>query len=580
MGWSSNAPSGVTFSSTTKKTDDKTWNYYSAYHLNVWTARGAGNTYYVKVTVNWREGQSGTYQKDNNGIYWFVGSDKQNFAMPSSIDNQTKYYTGTMGASGSVTVGVSPNANLSNAAEVNSASIPAAAYAVTYNANGGTGAPAAQTKKYNVSLTLRTAVPTRANYNFVKWNTKADGTGTDYAAGAVYTGNAALKLYAVWEIGYAINLSSGTVTTPGSQAVSINNGYEMTAEVTVTDGNGHTLYSGTTDTGSVTVAVDKTWFDTAGVITEMSFTATVTVVIDGITLTETFTVSAGPDAFPVIGTPTISPVNSGNAQTYFPTAFIAGVSRIKAEVEITTPTDAELVTKNLTVGSETVTLSYNSDTGKYEGTTSGTVTIGAGYSIIAADERGITAVASAQILGIQSYSPPVVNVEASGTYRCDSNGDKDIKGRYYKAKALAVYTALTGNALLTFEVKKRGEALGTALASGVQSGVLGGSLSQNTSETLDFVIEDKVSAPITFPFILKAPTKAITVSHDAGGTRVDLPEGGKYMISGVDILEIIYPVGSIYISSDSTDPGTLLGGTWNQLSARFMTTYYVWERTA
>ena len=34
--------------------------------------------------------------------------------------------------------------------------------------------------------------------SFSKWNTKADGSGTDYAAAASYTANADLTLYAVW----------------------------------------------------------------------------------------------------------------------------------------------------------------------------------------------------------------------------------------------------------------------------------------------------------------------------------------------------------------------------------------------
>lgn len=34
--------------------------------------------------------------------------------------------------------------------------------------------------------------------SFSKWNTKADGSGTDYAAAASYTANADLVLYAVW----------------------------------------------------------------------------------------------------------------------------------------------------------------------------------------------------------------------------------------------------------------------------------------------------------------------------------------------------------------------------------------------
>ena len=37
-----------------------------------------------------------------------------------------------------------------------------------------------------------------ATKSFSKWNTKADGSGTDYAAAASYTANADLTLYAVW----------------------------------------------------------------------------------------------------------------------------------------------------------------------------------------------------------------------------------------------------------------------------------------------------------------------------------------------------------------------------------------------
>ena len=72
-------------------------------------------------------------------------------------------------------------------------------YPVTYNANGGTGAPAAQTKTYNVSLTLSSTKPTRDGYDFTGWNTAANGSGTAYASGGSYTGNASLSLYAQWD---------------------------------------------------------------------------------------------------------------------------------------------------------------------------------------------------------------------------------------------------------------------------------------------------------------------------------------------------------------------------------------------
>lgn len=35
-------------------------------------------------------------------------------------------------------------------------------------------------------------------------------------------------------------------------------------------------------------------------------------------------------------------------------------------------------------------------------------------------------------------------------------------------------------------------------------------------------------------------------------------------------LDAIWPVGSIYISTRSTDPATFLGGTWNRLQGRFL----------
>lgn len=74
-------------------------------------------------------------------------------------------------------------------------------YTVTYNANGGTGAPANQTKTYGVDLTLSSTKPTKTNYNFLGWSTSANG-GVVYSAGGKYTNNSAVTLYAVWELAY------------------------------------------------------------------------------------------------------------------------------------------------------------------------------------------------------------------------------------------------------------------------------------------------------------------------------------------------------------------------------------------
>lgn len=102
-------------------------------------------------------------------------------------------------------------------------------YTVTYNANGGSGAPSAQTKTYGVNLTLSSTKPTRTNYTFKGWGTAASATTVAYAAGASYTANANVTLYAVWELSYAkpriVNLniarcnSSGAASDSGTYAL-------------------------------------------------------------------------------------------------------------------------------------------------------------------------------------------------------------------------------------------------------------------------------------------------------------------------------------------------------------------------
>lgn len=147
-------------------------------------------------------------------------------------------------------------------------------YAVTYNANGGSGAPAAQTKTYGTALTLSSTKPTKAatsagsytvtlnanggtcssdslsaarttSYTFSKWNTNSSGTGTSYNAGASYTTNAALSLYAIY--------SSSTSTTSVTLPTPTRSGYDFIGWAT-----SNTATSGTT--GSYTPSGNVTLY--------------------------------------------------------------------------------------------------------------------------------------------------------------------------------------------------------------------------------------------------------------------------------------------------------------------------------
>ena len=89
-------------------------------------------------------------------------------------------------------------------------------YTVSYDANGGSGAPVSQTKTYGRDLTLSSTVPARDKYKFLGWSTSSTATTATYYAGGLYTANAATKLYAVWqEINYDFSVSN-LVITPGS----------------------------------------------------------------------------------------------------------------------------------------------------------------------------------------------------------------------------------------------------------------------------------------------------------------------------------------------------------------------------
>lgn len=42
------------------------------------------------------------------------------------------------------------------------------------------------------------------------------------------------------------------------------------------------------------------------------------------------------------------------------------------------------------------------------------------------------------------------------------------------------------------------------------------------------------------------------------------------MSSFVNLLDVIYPIGSVYLSFDSTSPAETIGGTWEQITDRFL----------
>ena len=65
----------------------------------------------------------------------------------------------------------------------------------------------------------------------------------------------------------------------------------------------------------------------------------------------------------------------------------------------------------------------------------------------------------------------------------------------------------------------------------------------------------------------------MSIKIEGGGSRENVfsdSESGMPLWNGAPLLNLVYPVGSIYWSSKNTNPGTLFGGTWQQIKDRFI----------
>jgi len=85
-------------------------------------------------------------------------------------------------------------------------------YTISFDANGGTGEMSSQSATYDTDITLTQNAFTKEGYFFVGWNTKADGTGTQYYDGATVrnltsTAGGTVTLYA-----YFLDVTGASMT--------------------------------------------------------------------------------------------------------------------------------------------------------------------------------------------------------------------------------------------------------------------------------------------------------------------------------------------------------------------------------
>ena len=170
--------------------------------------RKSATQFTVKITAHWETYYSGA--QTNYGMTASSGGGSVNLNSFGTYSSEgTGTFTGTYSISGNgsatkeITVTFknfnNDNGDAATTTVKFNVDVPAwTSYIVSYNANGGSGAPSKQTKWKDQSLTLSSTIPTRTGYTFSKWNTKSDGSGTSYSSGGSYTANSTATLYAIW----------------------------------------------------------------------------------------------------------------------------------------------------------------------------------------------------------------------------------------------------------------------------------------------------------------------------------------------------------------------------------------------
>lgn len=121
---------------------------------------------------------------------------------------------------------------------------------VTYEANQGTGAPGEQVAAFGDTITLASqGSMSRPGYEFVEWNSVDDGSGDAYGAGARWTVDKDLTLYAQWRIrSFTVSYSAnGGASPPTSQTADYESEIDIPSDIPARTGYTFTGWNASAD---------------------------------------------------------------------------------------------------------------------------------------------------------------------------------------------------------------------------------------------------------------------------------------------------------------------------------------------
>lgn len=222
-------PAAAAAGCTATCTDYYRWDDGDSGYSDYWQIVGAPAAGWRVKAIKWRQ----TFTSHTGGSTTYTDYTKSGPAFPASQDptlpGASDLASGVYKYNGVIV----DDWDISNI-EVEFEIDPTTTCTLTYNANGGQGAPAAQTFTANVAFSLSNTTPTRQGHNFLGWAESSSAVAAQYQPGQSVTFSANKTLYAVWALqSYTVSAtaspSNGGTVKVGSAAA----GATSTANFTV-----------------------------------------------------------------------------------------------------------------------------------------------------------------------------------------------------------------------------------------------------------------------------------------------------------------------------------------------------------
>lgn len=338
---------------------------------------------------------------------------------------------------------------------------------------------------------------------------------------------------------------------------------------------------------SLSFAVPRSWFDGFPDSASLTVTVSLQTYADrsctsavGTAATRTMTVTPDAGMAPVIGGgfASAAPDNTGTAAAGM-SGYVQGFSRAR----VTLDPAALTLSHNAAAASYTVICGGESESGGGTSFTTGTLSAAGEQTLTirVTDSRGLTA-STALTLTVMPYAEPTLTgVEV---FRCLSDGTAGEDGACVSVRATGNFSSLGGQNSLSLTAQTAvgdgGYGAASALTGGVAS-VLGGTLDPDRRLSVRVTATDALGNAATA--LRSFPTRAWAMKFRAdgqgvafgkapehGAKKLELPADWELLFGAESFLERVYPVGSLYLSTASADPGTLFGGVWARIEDRFL----------